>query len=185
MMDSPHANDSSEPTGSKSPNENGRTPGVGKADMRDVVAELTERAQVISREAGGRIASAMRDVIGTGAGIAGFAIESARDLVQFMVRRGQMTPEEGDKLLRDVEATHRKRSPAKTSTAKTPVVKTPVAKAPPVKASTTASKTTTKSPAKAPAKASAKVAAKSPAKSATPAAKGKPSTKSTPAKKKK
>ncbi len=37
----------------------------------------------------------MKDVIGAAAGIAGFAIESARDLVQYMVRRGQMTPEEG------------------------------------------------------------------------------------------
>ena len=34
----------------------------------------------------------MRDVISAGAGITGFAIESARDLVQYMVKRGQMTP---------------------------------------------------------------------------------------------
>lgn len=79
------------------------------ADLRDTVAELTERAQIISQEAGTKVAAAMKDVISAGAGIAGFAIESARDLVQFMVRRGQMTAEEGDKLLRDAEEAHARR----------------------------------------------------------------------------
>ena len=79
------------------------------ADMRDAVAELAERAQVISQEAGSKVAAAMKDVISAAAGIAGFAIESARDLVQYMVRRGQMTPEEGEKLIREVEAAHSKR----------------------------------------------------------------------------
>ena len=51
----------------------------------------------------------MRDVISAAVGIAGFAVESARDLVQYMVRRGQMTPEEGDKLLREAEVAHSKR----------------------------------------------------------------------------
>src|SRR5947199_8789684 len=86
-----------------------RGPGHRGADMRDTVAELTERAQLISQEAGSKVASAMKDVISAGAGIAGFAIESARDLVQFMVRRGQMTPEEADKLMREAEAAHDKR----------------------------------------------------------------------------
>ena len=53
----------------------------------------------------------MKDVISAAAGIAGFAIESARDLVQYMVRRGQMTPEEGERLIREAEAAHEKRSP--------------------------------------------------------------------------
>jgi polyhydroxyalkanoate synthesis regulator phasin len=78
-------------------------------DARDAIAELTERAQEISHEAGSRVSLAMKDVISAAAGLAGFAVESARDLVQFMVRRGQMTPEEGDKLLRDAEASHSKR----------------------------------------------------------------------------
>jgi putative endonuclease len=78
-------------------------------DARDAIAELTERAQEISQEAGSRVALAMKDVISAAAGIAGFAVESARDLVQFMVRRGQMTPEEGDKLLRDAEVAHSRR----------------------------------------------------------------------------
>jgi polyhydroxyalkanoate synthesis regulator phasin len=77
--------------------------------MRDTVAEMAERAQLISQEAGSKVAAAMKDVISAGAGIAGFAIESARDLVQYMVRRGQMTPEEGDKLIREAEAAHEKR----------------------------------------------------------------------------
>ncbi len=79
------------------------------ADMRDTVAELAERAQIISQEAGGKVAAAMKDVVSAAAGIAGFAIESARDLVQYMVRRGQMTPEEGEKLIREAEAAHSKR----------------------------------------------------------------------------
>src|SRR5262245_9887049 len=86
-----------------------RPPGHRGADMRDTVAELAERAQIISQEAGSKVAAAMKDVISAGAGIAGFAIESARDLVQYMVRRGQMTPEEGDKLIREAEAAHSKR----------------------------------------------------------------------------
>ena len=80
-------------------------------DVRDVVAELAERAQVISQEAGTKVSAAMKDVVSAAAGIAGFAIESARDLVQYMVRRGQMTPEEGERLIREAEAAHEKRSP--------------------------------------------------------------------------
>jgi polyhydroxyalkanoate synthesis regulator phasin len=86
-----------------------RGPGHRAVDARDAIAELTERAQEISLEAGSTVAIAMKDVISAAAGIAGFAVESARDLVQFMVRRGQMTPEEGDKLLREAEASHSKR----------------------------------------------------------------------------
>jgi polyhydroxyalkanoate synthesis regulator phasin len=86
-----------------------RSPGHRGADMRDTVAEMAERAQIISQEAGTKVAAAMRDVISAGAGIAGFAIESARDLVNYMVRRGQMTPEEADKLIREAEAAHDKR----------------------------------------------------------------------------
>ena len=86
-----------------------RAPGHRGADMRDTVAELAERAQLISQEAGTKVAAAMKDVISAAAGIAGFAIESARDLVQYMVKRGQMTQEEADKLIRAAEDAHRKR----------------------------------------------------------------------------
>ena len=86
-----------------------RGPGHRAVDARDAIAELTERAQEISQEAGSKVAIAMKDVISAAAGIAGFAVESARDLVSFMVRRGQMTQDEGDKLLREAEASHSKR----------------------------------------------------------------------------
>ncbi len=86
-----------------------RGPGHRAVDARDAIAELTERAQEISLEAGTRVSEAMRDVISAAAGIAGFAVESARDLITYMVRRGQMTPEEGDRLLRDAEVAHKKR----------------------------------------------------------------------------
>jgi polyhydroxyalkanoate synthesis regulator phasin len=89
-----------------------RGPGHRAVDARDAIAELTERAQEISLEAGSKVAIAMKDVISAAAGIAGFAVESARDLVQFMVRRGQMTPEEADKLLREAESAHSKRPAA-------------------------------------------------------------------------
>ena len=89
-----------------------RGPGHRAVDARDAIAELTERAQEISLEAGSRVAIAMKDVISAAAGLAGFAVESARDLVQFMVRRGQMTQDEGDKLLRDAELAHSKRPAA-------------------------------------------------------------------------
>lgn len=103
---SPQPNESGEPGGGPR-----RNPGH-RADMRDAVAELAERAQVISQEAGSKVAAAMKDVISAAAGIAGFAIESVRDLVQYMVKRGQMTPEEGEKLIREAEAAHDKRSPS-------------------------------------------------------------------------
>jgi polyhydroxyalkanoate synthesis regulator phasin len=86
-----------------------RGPGHRAVDARDAIAELTERAQEISLEAGSKVSAAMKDVISAAAGIAGFAVESAKDLVQYMVRRGQMTPEEGDKLLREAEVAHNKR----------------------------------------------------------------------------
>jgi hypothetical protein len=65
---------------------------------------MAAKAQEISQEAGSKMAAAMKDVISAAAGIAGFAVESARDLVQYMVRRGQMTQEEADKLIREAEA---------------------------------------------------------------------------------
>ncbi|MEK7402251.1 MAG: hypothetical protein AABZ80_07780 [Gemmatimonadota bacterium] len=86
-----------------------RGPGHRAVDARDAIAELTERAQEISLEAGTKVSEAMRDVVSAAAGIAGFAMESARDLINYMVRRGQMTPEEGDKLLREAEIAHGKR----------------------------------------------------------------------------
>lgn len=88
-----------------------RRPGHRGADVRDTVAEMAARAQEISLEAGSKIAAAMKDVIGAAAGLTGFAVESARDLVQYMVRRGQMTQDEADKLIREVEDSQGTRRP--------------------------------------------------------------------------
>lgn len=64
-------------------------------------------------EAGSKMAAAMKDVITAAAGLSSFAIESARDLVQYMVRRGQMTQDEADKLIREVEEAQSKRKGAR------------------------------------------------------------------------
>src|SRR5947208_15114466 len=80
-----------------------RSPGHRGADVKDTVAEMAAKAHEISLEAGSKMAAAMKDVVNGAAGITGFVVESARDLVQFMVRRGQMTQEEPDKLMREAE----------------------------------------------------------------------------------
>jgi hypothetical protein len=89
-----------------------RSPGHRGADVKDTVAEMAAKAHEISLEAGSKMAAAMKDVVSAAAGLSGFVIESARDLVQFMVRRGQMTQEEADKLLRQVEEHQPKRKTA-------------------------------------------------------------------------
>jgi len=78
----------------------------------EAISELTARARTISRDAGTKVTSAFREMISAGAGIAGFAVESAKDLVQYMVRRGQMTADEADKLIKEAEAAHLKRPKA-------------------------------------------------------------------------
>ena len=89
-----------------------RSPGHRGADVKDTVAEMAAKAHEISLEAGSKMAAAMKDVIGAAAGLTSLVLESARDLLQYMVRRGQMTQEEADKLMREVEASHGKKKPA-------------------------------------------------------------------------
>ncbi|HEY4670964.1 MAG TPA: hypothetical protein VIG78_02770 [Gemmatimonadaceae bacterium] len=98
------------PTGAPVPPR--RSPGHRGADVKDTVAEMAAKAHEISLEAGSKMAAAMKDVIGAAAGLTGLVLESARDLLQYMVRRGQMTQEEADKLMREVEASHAKRKPS-------------------------------------------------------------------------
>jgi hypothetical protein len=81
-----------------------RSPGHRGQDVRDTVAEMAAKAHEISLEAGSKMAAAMKDVVGAAAGMVTFSLESARDLIQFMVRRSQMTQEEADKLLAAAEA---------------------------------------------------------------------------------
>lgn len=88
-----------------------RAPGHRSTDARDTVAEMALRAQEISQEAGSKIAQAIKDVINAAAGITGFAVESARDIVQYMVRRGQMTQEEADRVIREAEEAGSRRQP--------------------------------------------------------------------------
>lgn len=152
-----------------------RGPGHRGQDVRDTVAEMAAKAQEISQEAGSKMAAAMKDVVNAAAGIAGFAIESARDLVQYMVRRGQMTQEEADKLIREAEAFQGKRKPsglkppapsASSSRVAPPAIAPrPAAASHPVKHAPPA-KSAAKPAAKAASK-SSKPAAKKPAKSAS------------------
>src|SRR5919112_1898724 len=83
-----------------------RSPGHRGADVKDTVAEMAAKAHEISLEAGSKMAAAKKDVVGAAAGLTGLVVESARDLLQYMVRRGQMTQDEADKLMREVEASH-------------------------------------------------------------------------------
>jgi hypothetical protein len=109
-----------------------RGPGHRGADVRDTVAEMTEKAQQLSLEAGSKVSGAMKDVIYAAAGMTGFAIESARDLLQYMVRRGQMRNEEAEKLLREVEEAHATRKPGTPHPAPRPAAPfTPKPSAPP------------------------------------------------------
>jgi hypothetical protein len=98
-----------------------RSPGHRGADVKDTVAEMAAKAHEISLEAGSKMAAAMKDVVNAAAGLSGFVIESARDLVQFMVRRGQMTQDEADKLLRNVE----EHQPKRKTPPPPPAMKTP------------------------------------------------------------
>jgi len=145
-----------------------RGPGHRSHDVRDTVAEMALKAQEISLEAGSKMAAAMKDVINAAAGITGFAVESARDLVQYMVRRGQMTQDEADKLIREAEEAQK---------GKKPVAKPVVAAAKPAAAAAAARPAEARAaepPRRAPEpakKAAAKPAAKVAVKSSKPAAK--------------
>src|SRR6187551_394256 len=185
MVDNDQTTDEAAPSAPAAPR---RGPGHRGADMRDTVAEMAERAQLISQEAGSKVSSAMKDVISAAAGLAGFAIESARDLVQYMVRRGQMTQEEADKLIREAEDAHSKKpasekarptaskiaaekaaveKAARDAAAKpaaTPAAPAPVAPPAPAPKVAAAAKPAVKAPPKPVAKAPAKSAAKAPAK---------------------
>lgn len=160
-----------------------RHPGHRGADVRDTVAEMAAKAQEISMEAGSKMAAAMKDVINAAAGLTSFAIESSRDLVQYMVRRGQMTQEEADKLIREAEDSWSKKHKGKKPPARVHPVPTikPLSKptAPPHVAQKPAPVAKPKPPVRhaAPKKPAAK------AKSAPKKVKPKPSARKAPAKK--
>lgn len=129
-----------------------RSPGHRGQDVRDTVAEMAAKAHEISLEAGSKMAAAMKDVIGAASGLVAFSIESARDLIQFMVRRGQMTQEEADKLLHEAEAAWMKKNKGKLPAPKgiasaKPAAKPTAAKAPAAKKAPVAKKPAAKKPA--------------------------------------
>jgi hypothetical protein len=64
---------------------------------------MIQKAHEISLEAGSKMATAMKNVIFAAAGLTPFAAESAKDLINYMVRRGQMGAEEAERILRDIE----------------------------------------------------------------------------------
>ena len=116
MPDKPHVADSKPVAAPATPGAPGvprRGPGHRGQDVRDTMAEMAARAQEISLEAGSKMSAAMKDIIGAAAGLSEFVLESARDLLQYMVRRGQMTQDEADKLLLEVEAAHKSRKRGK------------------------------------------------------------------------
>ena len=174
-----------------------RGPGHRGADVRDTVAEMTEKAQQLSLEAGSKVSGAMKDVIYAAAGMTGFAIESARDLLQYMVRRGQIRNEKTEKLLREVEEAHATRKPGTPHPAPrpaapyTPKPTTPAAPPPQFKAPqphsaailAAAAKSHDKAAPKSVARALSKTAAKSAQTTAKPAAKSAPAKPAKPASK--
>ena len=70
---------------------------------------MIAKAHEISLEAGSKMATVMKDVIFAAAGLTPFAAESAKDLVNYMVRRGQMGSEEAARITREIEAAAEKR----------------------------------------------------------------------------
>jgi polyhydroxyalkanoate synthesis regulator phasin len=72
---------------------------------------MIAKAHEISLEAGSKMAKAMKDVIFAAAGLTPFAAESAKDLVNYMVRRGQMSADEADRILREIEDVTEKTRP--------------------------------------------------------------------------
>lgn len=108
MADLPLVDDDTQTDDDATPSSAGprRGPGHRAADARDTAAEMAQRAHEISLEAGSRMAGAMRSVVGAAAGLNPFYIDSARDLINYMVRRGQMNQEEADALIEQAEAAY-------------------------------------------------------------------------------
>lgn len=152
-----------------------RSPGHRGADVKDTVAEMAAKAHEISLEAGSKMAAAMKEVVSAAAGLTGFAIESARDLVQYMVRRGQMTQDEADKLIREAEEFQSKRKSSAPKSVAAPAAKTSSAAKSPAKPAATTKKPAAKAPPakKAAAKASAAKKAVKPAAKKSSGAKAK------------
>jgi len=149
-------------------------------DPTVVLNALVERAHAIAKEASSTLVSAFKDVMADPAVSGGFAVESARDLIQYLSRRGELAPLDAERLVRlaesgaqripDKRATPAKSMPAKPGPAKSAAKAVPM-KATAKPASKPAAKPVSKAAAKSPAKSAAKSAAPS-KKAAAPATKG-------------
>ena len=123
-----------------------------RAEHSRALAELTERAREIAARASTAIVAAFKDVAADPAVAAELSVESTRDLAQYLQRRGQLTTEDAERLIRSAESAAQRR-PGKS--AKPPASKPPTSKP-------AASKSATAKPANTATKATAKPAAKKP-----------------------
>jgi hypothetical protein len=79
----------------------GPDPEVTPETLAEQAAALAERGRAIEADSRGRFTAALRELVVSAAGFTGFAVETVRDVVQFLVRRGQIPPAEGERLLRE------------------------------------------------------------------------------------
>lgn len=100
-----------------------------RAEASQALAELTERARDIAQRASSALVAAFKDVVADPATAGELSVESTRDLVQYLQRRGQLTPEDAERLIRSAEAVAQRR-PAHAAKPVKPTVKTAPAKAP-------------------------------------------------------
>lgn len=70
---------------------------------RETAAALAARAQAITAEANDLLAGAMREAIDAAGGLSDVAVETARDVAQYLVRRGRMARDEAERLLAAAE----------------------------------------------------------------------------------
>lgn len=75
-----------------------------RAESIQAVAELTERAREIARDASTALVSAFKDVVADPATAGELSVESTRDLVQYLQRRGQITADDAERLIRSAES---------------------------------------------------------------------------------
>jgi len=98
---------------------------AGHAESRDSLNELLERSRAIARQAATTLVTAFKEVMADPAVAGGFAVESARDLVQYLLRRGELSPADAERLLKVAESSAQ-RSPAKRVAPAKPVPAKPI-----------------------------------------------------------
>jgi hypothetical protein len=101
------------------------------------ISALLESVPGIAKVLRSPVADALVSMIRAGAGLGDFRMSDVEELVQYSVRRGLISADEGERLTQEVHATGRGRSrgsksgrgkPAKKPAAKKPAVRTPFAK---------------------------------------------------------